>query len=79
MRTGSMYKRIIMTTLASLNITGVSATHIEAWMRMAHGELHTLCLPEFQVAVRVALRCIQRSSQKANDNLVQLMGLAAPV
>lgn len=75
MRTGSMYKRIIMTTLASLSITGVSPTHIEAWMRMAHGELHTLCLQEFQVAVRVAVQCVLKSSQEANDTLVGLMGL----
>lgn len=72
----SFYTQMIRETMAKLGRVGAADPRwVEAWMRLEHGCLDGLGADQFRAEVKIALECIDASTERENEALAISEGL----
>ena len=69
-----MYEQMILAVLADLGLTA-DTRHVEAWMRLEHGNLDGLSRGRFRFEVEMAVACIQEAGPVESEELAESFGL----
>lgn len=65
----SFYQESIKTEAAKMGHVGASSRWIEGWMRLENGYLGELSFSQFKAEIKMALACIDASTESENESL----------
>jgi hypothetical protein len=69
------YERAIRNECIKLNRTYANPRWVEGWMRSANSSIDGLSPQEFADNVRLALMCMDQSSDSQNEDIAESVGL----